>query len=112
MEETQLGKERHIWKKWNVAKEGKEDAKGVADAELCDRRPVSCVDPAMTGNPKLRWPGKGGDGKGGEELNNNRWINGGERRTLTSKQSEISRQMEVLSGHGELSFYVMIWSFW
>ena len=54
MEETQPGKERHIKKKGNVATEGKEDAKGVADAELCDRRPVSCVDPAMTGNPRLR----------------------------------------------------------
>ena len=53
-----------------------------------------------------------GDQERGEGLNNNRWINGGERRTLTSKQSEISRQMEVLLGHGELSFYVMIWSFW
>ena len=56
MEETQLGEEHRIYerKKGNVATEGKEDAKGVADAELCDRRPVSCVDQAMTGNPRLR----------------------------------------------------------
>ena len=95
----------HIWKKGNVAKE---DAKGVADAELCDRRPVSCVDPAMTGNPRLRWPGKGGDGKGGKDLT----TTGGSMEEREANKQSVLRQMEVLSGHGELSFYVMNWSFW
>ena len=68
--------------------------------------------PGNDRKPQAQVTRKGGRWERGEGLNNNRWINGGERRTLTSKQSEISRQMEVLSGHGELSFYVMIWSFW
>ena len=107
MEETQLGKEHHLMKERKRCQGGQGRRQ-----RGCRRRAVWPTTSFLCGPCNDRKPQAQVTRKGGEELNNNRWINGGERRTLTNKQSEILMQMEALSGHGELSFYVMIWSFW
>ena len=80
----------HDERKETLPRRARKTPKGL-QTQSCvtdDQFPVWTLDPAMTGNPRLRWPGKGEEGKGGKDLarttggSPSRCFNGGKRHIL------------------------------